>query len=329
MAPHHVVLASLLAFAPPGRPITDAPRARLARPAAVRTSVRAATDAAEGSEPPAMSILDLEQFSKVKRAADVVAVAAQRAKGRGKEANDVLIRELISSSDINAAIQLHYDWVSSIKFLRGLQVRIEKATADKRKRAQLEQLMAQVRAEIQARMDTASRLISASLPMLASTPLAMRVLARRGLLDEALVLMLVANAERAATLAKERERGAGAGGAADDGSAARLCTLLQRLAQDAMRELDLPVAAELIILRRLLQTRAPSARRELASRAAAGDRLVTDQPVDVEKMLEVVREFRAMEENESEPDREAAQKLGVIERELAALLRDGTNGAAM
>lgn len=305
---------------------------RLALRAPARHTASCARACSAEREPVVRSILDLEQFQRVKKASEVVAVAAARSRGRGKEANDVLIRELLEAPNLDAAIQLHYDWVSSLKFLRGVQVRIEECQkTDARRAARLTGLMAAIRAEMQVRMDGSQRLVASQLAELASDPLAMRTLARRGLLDESLVMMLVAHASETGRKVRELEAAAGAGPsgkAADDGSAARLEALLQRLAQDAMRELDLPVAVEFLILRRLMQTRAPAARAELAARAAAGDRLVTDYAVDLEKLLEVVREFRRIEDGCEPRDEDARAKLALIERELAALERAGAGGMA-
>ncbi|KAG8464339.1 hypothetical protein KFE25_003402 [Diacronema lutheri] len=298
-----------------------------------RTPPRAACLLATFSEPepPVRSILDLDQFQRVKAASEVVAVAAQRARGRGKEANDVVIREILEAPCTTAAIQLHFDWVSSLKFLRGLQVRIEacEAEQDARGAHKLSELMRAIRAEVQARMDASQRLISTRLADLAADPLAMRALARRGLLDEPLVMMLVANAAEAGKRARELAEPASRAGPADGGAAARLEALLQRLAQEAMRELDLPVAPEFVILRRLLQMRAPAARTELAARAAAGDHFVSRQAIDLEKLLEVVREFRGIEETCDTRDADVVSKLAVVEREVAALVRNGTGGSAM
>jgi hypothetical protein len=285
-----------------------------------------ASSGPEPRDPPVRSILDLEPFQRVREASEVVAVAAARSRGRGKEANDVLIRELIEASSMDAAIQLHYDWVSSLKFLRGVQVRMEDCAPIDPRRARLADLMARIRAEMQVRMDCAQRLVGAELSSLSSDPLAMRALARRGLLDEALIMMLVAYATCADKNARALETPAG--GALDDGSAARLAALLQRLVQDAMRELDLAVAPEFLVLRRLLQTRAPAARAELAVRACAGDRLVSDLTVDLSELLSVVREFMRIEAACEPPDNDAQAKLAVVERELSSLARGAASEQA-
>lgn len=307
-----------------------APLAALRGPAVRSARVRASS--AE-PEPTVRSILDLEPFQRVKKASEVVAVAAARSRGRGKEANDVLIHELLEAPSLSAAIQLHYDWVSSLKFLRGVQVRLEGCQAtDAARAARLSGLMAAIRAEMQVRMDVSQRLVQAQLGELAADPLAMRALARRGLLDESLVMMLVAHAaetgRKARVLDAARDAAAPAAAPRDDGSVARLEALLQRLAQGAMRELDLAVAPEFLVLRRLMQIRAPAARAELAARATAGDRLVTDRAVDLEKLLEVVREFARIEAACEPPDKEAKAKLTLVERELAGLLGAGAGGAA-
>ena len=95
-----------------------------------------------------------------------------------------------------------------------------------------------------------------------------------------------------------------------------------------MRELDLSVAPEFLVLRRLLQTRVPSARTELAMRAAAGDRLVVDQPIDLQKLLDVVREFQRIERECEPPDVDAEAKLAIVERELVQILRAESDGGA-
>ncbi|KAJ1629659.1 hypothetical protein T492DRAFT_1009135 [Pavlovales sp. CCMP2436] len=317
-----VVPALLLLAAGASRTSRFSARAPARSPCVRAWSSRIGAD--ERPDPPVRSILDLEQFQRVKQASEVVAVAAARSRGRGKEANDVLIRELVESTNVDASIQLHYEWVSSLKFLRGVQVRLEESAPGSARAAELEGLMARIRAEMQARMDAAQQLLAASLGSFAADPLAMRALARRGLLDEALVMMLVGHAAEVGKKVRQLE----ATSPATDPAPAKLESLLQRLAQDAMRELDLPVAPEFVVLRRLLQMRAPAARTALAARATAGDKLVTDRPVDLPKLIDVVREFRRIEVECAEPDEEAASKLAIVERELIALARTGGGGSA-